>query len=267
MSAEARRQQALLAALQGGGLAALPPGALRGPRAGVLRGLQVYQANAGAAAQGALAAAFPTVAALVGDAAMAGLARAYWRAHPPQAGDLGAYGAQLPAFIAGSPTLADEPYLADSAALDWALHQAARAADEPPGAQQLERLGDTEPAVLRLQLRAGTALLRSRWPIVSIWQAHQAPAGAQQAGGFAAVREALRAGRGEDACVWREGWHARAAAVAPADALFTQALLDGRPLDAALDAAGSGFDFAGWLGEALRRDRIAAVVVVEGDKP
>lgn len=265
-SAEARRQQSLLAALMGDGVPALPEGALRGPRAGIARGFEVYRANAGASAERALAAAFPTVAALVGGSSMAALARAFWRTQPPLRGDLGEFGAGLPAFIADSPTLADEPYLADCAALDWALHQAARAADEPGDVSQLERLGDTDPAQLHLRLRAGTAVLRSRWPTVTIYRAHALPAGTPDR--FAEVREALAAGRAEAALVWREGWRPQAEAIGVADATFMQALLDGAVLTAALDAAGAEFNFSGWLGSALQRGWLVAVLAgSEGETP
>ena len=267
---EAERQQALLQAVLGA--APADAAAWRAPRAGWQRGLQVYQANAGASAERALAAAYPTVAALIGAESMAGLARVFWRAHPPLRGDLAEFGEGLPAFIARSEVLATEPYLADVAALDWAVHHAERAADAPAGGvQQLERLGDTDPARLRLQLVPGTALLRSRWPIVAIRQAHQPAADGEEdtdraAARFAPVREAMAAGRGDNALVWREGWPVRVAALGEAEAVFTRAVLAGQRLSCALEAA-PDLDFAGWLGEALQRSRLAAVAVdpPEGD--
>lgn len=253
---EAERQQALWRALSHAAGGA-DPALWRAPQAGWLRGLQVYQANAGAAAERALAAAFPTVAALIGAASMAGLARAYWHARPPQRGDLGELGDALPSFIADSPSLADEPYLADVARLDWCLHQAERAADAPDGLPGLQRLGDTDPARLWLRLAPGTALLRSRWPIVTLWQAHQGAADATP-DRFAAARVALAAQQGETALVWRQGWRARVAALPPAQADFTEALLACQPLTAALDAA-PDLDFAAWLGEAVQQGWLVAV--------
>lgn len=263
---EAERQHALLQAVLGASPA--DAAAWRAPRAGWQRGLQVYQANAGAAAERALAAAYPTVAALIGAESMAGLARVFWRAHPPQRGDLAEFGKGLPAFIARSEVLATEPYLADVAALDWAVHHAQRAADAPAGGvQQLERLGDTDPARLRLQLVPGTMLLRSRWPIVEIFQAHLPLAEGEEGSDrsarfarFAPVREAMAAGRGDNALVWREGWPVRVAALGEAEAVFTRAVLAGQRLSCALEAA-PDLDFAGWLGDALQRSRLAAVAV------
>lgn len=255
---EARRQQALVDALRGGGLAALDGWALAAPRAGAARGLEVYRANAGVQAERALAAAFPTVAALVGDDAMAGLARAFRQAAPPTDGDVGTWGAALPAFIADSVSLAAEPYLADCARLDWALHEALRAADGPPGVDGLAQLADTDPAALRLRLRAGTRLVASRWPVATILDAHAAPADAP--GRFDAARRALAARRGETVLVWRSGWRARHRTLDAPDAGFTAALLAGAPLAAALDGAGAGFDFGGWLAAAVGDGWLQAVV-------
>ena len=58
---------------------------------------------------------------LLGLESFAALARALWRAHPPTEGDLAAWGEALPGYLAGSPDLATEPFLADMARLDWAL--------------------------------------------------------------------------------------------------------------------------------------------------
>jgi hypothetical protein len=120
---EQRRQQALLQALwqpqqQHGSLTDW----LRAPGTALTqRGLQAYAANAGASAERALAASFPTVQALVGDEAFAGLARACWRALPPERGDLACFGAALPGFIEADTLLADVPYLADCARLPGRL--------------------------------------------------------------------------------------------------------------------------------------------------
>lgn len=268
-AAEARRQQALLDAVQGGGLAALAGWPLAAPRAGASRGLEVYRANAGVQAGQVLAAAFPTVAALVGNDAMAGLARAFRRAEPPTDGDLGVWGAALPAFIEADPVLAAEPYLADCARLDWALHLALRAADGPAGCAGLEHLADTDPAALRLRLRAGTALVASRWPVATILDAHARPDGTP--GRFDAPRRALAARRGETVLVWRAGWQACHRVLEAPDDVFTAALLDGAPLAPALDAAGTGFDLGRWLAGAVGDGWLQSVEAIDdplsGDAP
>lgn len=255
---EALRQQMLLRALLGDARPAVVAGWLRespgaGPRT-FERGLAAYRANAGAVAESALGAAFPTLQQLIGEESFAALARAFWQQHPPLAGDIGLWGEQLPAFVADAPSLASEPYLGDVARVEWALHLAARAADAP-AVQGLDLLGSHDPAQLHLRLVAGTAIVESAHPVVAIWQAHRSAAvpGSDR---FAAVRAAFAAGSGETALVFRHGWAPRVVAVTAAEARFTKALLDGRTLGAALQRAGEAFDFETWLVQALQQQRL-----------
>jgi hypothetical protein len=255
---EASRQQQLLRALrrEPGADVALQPW-LRGAAADAALGLAAYRANARAHAERALAAAYPTLAALVGDDSFAALARDCWQRHAPRRGDLAEWGAELPAFIADQESLAGEPYLADSARLDWCVHQALRAADAPSAAPALEALAHTDLAQLVLQLPPGSALLASAWPVASIWRAHR-QADAQR---FDAARAALQAGRGESVFVVRHGLAVRVHALDTDDAAFTRALLAAAPLSAALDAAGPGFAFDRWLARALAERWLAHIAV------
>lgn len=247
---EALRQQMLLRALWQDARVGVLQGWVSDNKAA--RGLRAYRANAGAAAEAALAAAFPTVAQLVGDESFAALARAFWQAEPPTRGDLAWFGERLPAFIESSEQLADEPFLADCARLDWAVHRAEAAADAGDQPEQLELLSALEPSQLRLKLRPGTTLIVSQHPVATIWLAHRSEVPDR----FAPVREAFAEGRGENALVWRDGWRARVSAIADADARFTQAVLDGATLADALARAGDGFDFQPWLIAALQEHRL-----------
>lgn len=255
---EALRQRLLLRAIQRD----IRPGALQGwmrDGAHFARGLAAYQANAGALAERALAAAFPTVAELVGAESFAALARAHWHGEPPVRGDIGCWGGALADFIARNAQLAAEPYLADVARLDWAVHESARAADDDAPSADLARLADTDPGALTLRLRAGTALVASPYPVVAIRHAHRTgddTDATEQA--FAAARAALAAGRGECALVARRGYAVQVRAVEPADARFIAALLDAQALADALTAAGAGFDFEAWFVAALRDGLVAA---------
>ena len=246
---EARRQQGLLLALWRDAPGPVLRGWLREGRGGAIEaGLSTYRANAGAIAERALQVAFPTVAALVGAVAFAALARDLWRQHPPQRGDLGEWGAALPDLIAANPALASEPYLPDSARLDWLVHQASRAADGPAEPPALDALGTHSPEQLQLVLRPGCALLASVWPVASLWSAHQ-HAGDDR---FAGVRTALAAAVAEQAWVYREGWAVRVAALEPSAAAFMAAILAGSTVADALDSAGDDFDFEAWLVQALQ---------------
>jgi hypothetical protein len=253
------RQQMLLRTL----LRDTPADALQGwmresaPRAG--RALQAYTANAGASAERALGASYPVIRALLGEESFAQLARAYWHACPPSRGDLAWFGESLAGFIADAQQLADEPYIADCARLEWALSRAELAGDAQPQPQTLELLGHTDPAAIGIELMPGTTVLASKHPIVTIWQAHQPSDAADR---FAPVRAAFAAGTGEKAWVWREDWRARAAHIDEATFAFMHALLAGGSLGHALAAAAEPFDFEAWLVLALERGSLRCAIAL-----
>lgn len=251
-SIEAQRQSRLLAALARH--AGADPG-LRSRGPAVERGLAAYRANAGALAERALQAAAPTVAAMLGEADFAHLARALWRAHPPRRGDVAEWGAELPVFIEAQPDLAEWPWLADVARLDRARHHAERAADAEMDAASLPLLGEADPALVTLDAMPGLAVLRSDWPIATMHAAHHD----DRPDPFAPVRAALAERRGEAVCVAREGWRVRVQRLPAGDALFMQTVFAGASLADALPSAGPGFDFAHWLGRAIAQRWLKAV--------
>lgn len=257
IAVEAQRQQRLVQALwRRGSDAALAPW-LRDDDARRARGLSAYRANASAMAARALAAAYPTVAALVGEEAMQAIAAAHWLRCPPERGDLALFGESLADALAADPRLADLPYLADVARLDWAAHRCESAADAGPATIGLDHLADTDPALLALDLQPATAVIASRWPIVTIRKAHEAAS--TQPDRFADAREALARGDAQAAIVWRRGWRVHVECLRESDRRFTAALLEARTLAAALDAAGADFDFESWLVRALREGWLACV--------
>ena len=255
LAKEAMRQQTLLRALLGDARPGVVAGWLR-DGARVERGLAAYRSNAGALAERALALAYPTVQQLLGAESFAALARALWQRQPPVAGDMGLWGGALAAFIADAPSLVDEPYLADVARLEWAVHKAERAPDAAGAVQGLDRLAGDDPMRLQLRLAPGTALIFSAHPIVTIWQTHRSA----EADRFAPVRAAFAAGQTECALIARRAWQATVTAIARDEARFTAALLAERPLGSALSEAGVAFDFEAWLIAALQQQRIAAVL-------
>jgi Putative DNA-binding domain len=252
---EAQRQQLLLQLI--GGDATDTFGWLRAD-AKHTRGLLAYRANAQALAERALAAAYPVVQQLLGEASFAAMARDFWLQHPPQVGDLGQWGAALPTFLDIAPTLQSEPYLGDVARLEWAVHVAERAADAMP-LQGIEQLAAQEPERLVLQLAPGSALIMSSHPVASIWHAHQQPGDDHDVDRFANVRAAFAAGAAENAWVVRQGFRAAVLALQEVDARFVAAVLTGQNLGAALQAAGEGFLFEPWLIQALERRHLVAV--------
>lgn len=203
------RQQALVDALLG----------RSEPPAGIdPRGLAVYRGNAQALSARALGEVFGRLREALGADEFAALAWTFWRAHPPERGDLGQWGGALAGFLA--ERAGEASGLPDLARLDWALHEAERAADAALDAASLDLLASMPAEALRLRLRPGVALL------------------AQAAG---------------PVLVWRDGWRGQWQALPAADAVFVRGLLAGASLGEAVAAAGAGFDFGAWLQAALRQ--------------
>jgi len=210
-------QQALVDALLGRGD---PPAGLSGGA----RGLAAYRGNLVALSALTLAVPFGRLRDALGEAEFAALAWTFWRAHPPERGDLGEWGGALAGFLV--ERAGEASGLPDLARLGWALHRAERAADAELDAGSLALLGSAPPEALWLQLRPGVALL------------------AQTSG---------------PVLVWRQGWRGLSQPLPGAEAAFVRALLGGMSVAEALAVAevkGCGdetdFDFGAWLQAALR---------------
>jgi hypothetical protein len=175
--------------------------------------LGLYRANVMAASEKALANAYPVLRALVGEDFFSALARAYARAHPSASGDLNRFGAALGTFVAGFEHTQALPYLADVAALEWAVHCAHYAADAPVVTRA--RVTALPPADLlsaRFGVHPACAWIESEFPLARIWLAHQPGSGVDlpadlQGGEIALVArplwrvEVLRSSRGEIAAL------------------------------------------------------------------
>ena len=255
-SHEAQRQRALLAAIAGQAV----PFSIREPQARAARGLEAYRANAEALAERALSAVFATVQPMVGAENFQHLACEFWQAHPPLRGDVGEWGDLFPEWLEAHAAMSRWPWLGDCARLDLALHHNERAADAVFDSASLALLESTDPALLTMHLMPGTAVVWSRWPIATIHAAHRADEVHSEAA-FASVRAALDAERGEQVLVVRGGWRAVVHGLSRADAEWTERMLAGANLSAALEAAGEGFDFAAWLGTAVREQWLKGVAV------
>lgn len=206
------------------------------------RGLQTYRSNGHVLAQRVLAAAYPVVAELLGAEGFDGLSRHFWQSHPPDRGDLAQWGVGFPAFLAGLQDLVrEEAYLPDVARVEWALHASATVADGQADMASFALLQSHEPSGLTLVLSAGATGLASRFPVVSIVQAHlTGEPSLQQAG------ERFRGQVQEAALVWRQGLKPSLRHAQPGEVLFIAALQENRSLADSL-AAAPGLDFNQWL--------------------
>lgn len=197
---------------------------------GVTARLAVYRHHVFTTLTTSLESTFPVVCRLVDRRFFGWLADRFIRSHPPAEPCLFEYGADFPEFVRAFPACAELPWLADVAALEWALNNALYAPDARP--LDPERLATIAPSALgRLMLRLdpSVTLLTSRWPVDAIWRANQ-----PEARGPDTVN--LDAGP-----VWievrRDGDDVVFCALSPGGFALRQALADGGTLQAAVDSA------------------------------
>ncbi|MDP3701197.1 MAG: DNA-binding domain-containing protein [Hylemonella sp.] len=224
------------------------------------RGLAAYRSHAAAQATRSLGAAYPVLARLLGDENFDALASKLWSEQPPLRGDLAFWGGGLPRLIEQLPDLvAAEPYLADVARTEWALHEAATAADAEPDPQSYALLASVDPEELSLVFAPGTVCLVSRWPVVTLMDAHAIdPPDLERAA------HCLAAGVAETALVWRQAYRPMVRVAQPGEAVFVTALQAGRSLHQALDHA-TAFDFQTWLAPAVHDGLLLGIVARDGD--
>lgn len=134
----------------------------------------VYRNNVHVSLVEALRARFPVCQHLVGEAFFTAMARLYVADHKPASPVMLAYGDDFADFIGGFAAARPVPYLAEIAALEIAWSQAYNAADAPAlKASDLSGLTPDRLIGARLIPHPAMRILESRYPVGSIWSAHQ----------------------------------------------------------------------------------------------
>ena len=153
------------------------PGAICGAaRRRAERRFAVYRNNVVAGLIDALTQRFPVVRRLVGDAFFEAMARVYVVTCAPTSPVMLLYGENFPEFVKDFVPAANVPYLSDIARLEIARGRAYHATDAasleprafaalPPG-----RLAD-----VRFDFHPSVSIIKSSYPIVSIWQVNDDP--------------------------------------------------------------------------------------------
>lgn len=228
MQSLAERQRAFAAALLDPALAT--PAGVVGPDGNPsARRFGVYRNNVVVGLSQTLKDAFPAVHRIVGAEFFEAMARTYVVTDPPRSPMLFDYGGGFPAFIGGFGPAAVLPYLPDVARLERAWVEAYHEAEASPIDPSVFAAVTPEqvPAV-RLVLHPSVRVVRSHFPVVTIWRMNVED-------GLAAPVD-LEAG-GEDALLVRPEAEVEVRLIPPGCAGFIEALAAGRTVLAAFEEA------------------------------
>jgi len=192
------------------------------------RRLRVYQNNARASLTATLMAVFPVTVRMVDERFFRYAASEFVRLNPPSEPRLVRYGSDFPNFLRTFEGLADLPFVAETARLEWAIAEALDAASLPAcSLAALESAsGGTTP---ELMLQPSLRLVISHWPVLSIWSAHQNAESPDQAGHWQRSAERI--------ALWRLGDNVRFARLTSAQFSFRHSLKMGVSLEKAVARA------------------------------
>jgi hypothetical protein len=220
--------------------------AIGGDSRTALQQLQLHRHHVTRSVGAALAATFPTVAAVVGQEYFGLLARDFMVGMALEDPVLSRYGEHFPQLVAAKQDMHGLPYLADVARLDWALNVAFHAGLEP-------RLSATDLAAwpqdallgLSVRLPTGSSLIESAYPLDLIWQASQPSSSVDKVDLAAGPAYLMVFRRSEDAAF---------AVLSPGEAAFIKHLRRGYRLAIAAQHASrveEDFDVAATFGRML----------------
>lgn len=134
----------------------------------------VYRNNVAVSLRAALAATFPVVKAVVGGDFFTAMVRAYVADRLPSSPVLIGYGCDFPDFIDTFEPAGQLPYLPDVARVEWSFNESYNAPDATPiTIDALSALDLDALERVRFVLHPSLRIVRSQWPVFSIWHAHQ----------------------------------------------------------------------------------------------
>lgn len=208
----------------------------------------VYRNNVAVSLAEALETGFPAIAKLIGPENFRAVAARYLRAAPPTSPLMMHYGAGFPEFLETVEPLAHLGYLSDVARLELALRRSFHAADHTPADPTLlQDVDDDALMACHMALAPSVELLRSPWPIVSIWAFNMRPGSSKPQA------------RPEDALILRAEFDPEQLVLPEGGAGFVTALFRGESFGSAMTAAGDNFDVGVMLNLLFTHRAIAGI--------
>ncbi len=215
-----------------------------------IRRMRVYESGYRARVRDALKETYEATAHLLGDKVFSGLAFAYAASRSSSHYNLSRAGDVFPSFLAKQPAARRFPFLPDLARFEALVARSFHARDRAP--IRPEDLAGFKPgdfARLKFEFQPSTALFKSKWPVMDLWQARKTPRNQ--------IRIGLE-GRSQRILIRREGFSVRAEALDERAYRLLELLLAGRPMGQALSRLESLLEgpeltawFKDWTGRGL----------------
>ena len=228
-------QTAFAAALTDDG-APMPPGLVTFRGQPDAARFAVYRNNVAVALIKALESRFPVVRKLVGDTFFRAMARDFTMTHKPPTPIVITYGDEFPDFVGSYDTAAAVFYLADVARLEAAWTRAYNAEDAAPTTlSEIALVRGDRLAETRLFTHPASQIVHSRFPIGTIWAAHQGD-----------IVQPVTLWGPETVLIVRPAMHVTVHILPDSDASFARALFNGCSLYRAAEISSDNsrkFDF------------------------
>lgn len=214
------------------------------------RGLTIYRQNLVMNAERSLSISYPTVVQLVSEEFFSLLVREFIHFEKLSEGDWGMWGKTFPDWLANNESLLEYPFISDCAKLDWLCHLAERAPSEQRKSET-EINNDSDLSLLSIHYCAGAKLLKSKYPIVDIYHAHQTDNAPKRQYLLTDAKQKLSQGIGQNALIWRPHWQALVREVNKDESTWLTKTFEGSTMSAALDRASPTFNFENWLHQSI----------------
>ena len=227
-----------------------------------IKRFNIYRNNVMVSLTEAILDTYPVVSELVGNEFATAMARVYVGDNLPKSPVLLDYGEGYAAFIDTFEPAQSLPFLADMARLEWAWLRSYHSVDETPlKIEALNGVAQNELTRTRFGLCQSVQLLRSDYPIASIWSAHQ---------GGDTVGEELGKIVPQEECVLvnRPQWEVDMRILTPGTHAFFASLQTGHPLGISIDKGSgfSSFDPASAINALFETSAVAALMPAAPEK-
>lgn len=210
------------------------------------QGLAIYRNNLIMNAERALAITYPTVLLLVGEEFFSLLVREFIQHEKLYEGDWGMWGMTFPHWLASHDRLADYPFISDCASVDRLCHMAER--EQVENRTSVSEIPiDSDLSSLSIHYCAGANLLRSAYPIVDIWLAHQTLDEHERHDFLSLAKQKISQGVGQIALIWRPQWQAKVREVNTVESEWLINTFNGSSIKEALEKVNPTFSLADWL--------------------